>query len=62
MFRYIFVILDNMRQHGKIRHAPSEDLDQPWHPPCLLRVFAFGLKRIWTLTAVSDASDNTAHM
>ena len=36
--------------YQKVRHAPSKDFDQPGHPPSLLRVFAIGLKRIWTLT------------
>ena len=29
--------------------APSEDSDQPWHPPCLIRVFAVHMKKAWVL-------------
>ena len=34
----------------KIACAPSEDLDQPGHPPSLIRVFAVRLKKAWVLT------------
>ena len=30
--------------------APSEDLDQPGHPPSLIRVFAVRMKKAWVLT------------
>ena len=29
--------------------APSEDSDQPGHPPSLIRVFAVRLKKAWVL-------------
>ena len=29
--------------------APSEDSDQPGHPPSLIRVFAVGMKKAWVL-------------
>ena len=29
--------------------APSEDSDQPGHPPSLIRVFAFRMKKAWVL-------------
>ena len=38
------------RQHdktNKITCAPSEDSDQPGHPPSLIRVFAVRTKRPW---------------
>ena len=30
--------------------APSEDWDQPWHLPSLIRVFAVGMKKAWVLS------------
>ena len=30
--------------------APSEDLDQPGHPPSLIRVFAVRMKNAWVLS------------
>ena len=30
--------------------APSEDSDQPGHPPCLIRVFAVRIKKAWVLS------------
>ena len=30
--------------------APSEDSDQPWHPPSLIRVFAVRMKKFCTLS------------
>ena len=30
--------------------APSEDSDQPGHPPSLIRVFAVCMKKAWVLT------------
>ena len=30
--------------------APSEDSDQPWHPPNLIRVFAVRMKNAWVLS------------
>ena len=30
--------------------APSEDSDQPGHPPSLIRVFAFHIKNTWVLS------------
>ena len=40
-------------QHGKtneITCAPSEDLDEPGHPPSLIRVFAVRMKKSWVLS------------
>ena len=28
----------------------SEDSDQPWHPPSLMRVFSFRMKKAWVLS------------
>ena len=30
--------------------APSEDSDQPGHPPSLIRVFAVRMKKVWVLS------------
>ena len=30
--------------------APSEDPDQPGHPPSLIRVFAVRMKKAWVLS------------
>ena len=30
--------------------VPSEDSDQPWHPPSLIRVFAVPMKKAWVLS------------
>ena len=30
--------------------APSEDSDQPGHPPSLIRVFAVRMKKAWVLS------------
>ena len=45
--------------------APSEDPDQPGHPPSLIRVFAVRIKKAWTLAthwAHSEDSDQTGRM
>ena len=34
----------------KMTCAPSEDPDQPGHPPRLIRVFAVGMKKSWVLS------------
>ena len=34
---------------NKMACAPSEDSDQPGHPPCLIRVFAVRKKEAWVL-------------
>ena len=33
-------------------HAPSEYSDQPEHPPSLIRVFAVGVKKAWSLATL----------
>ena len=35
---------------NKMAIAPSEDTDQPAHPPSLIRVFAVNLKKYWVLS------------
>ena len=45
--------------------APSEDSDQPRHPPSLIRVFAVRMKKVWVLSshsAHSEDSDQTGQM
>ena len=37
--------------------APSEDSDQPWHPPSLIRVFAVHMKKAWVLNYPLSASE-----
>ena len=35
---------------NKMSFAPSEDSDQPGHPPSLIRVFAARMKKPWVLS------------
>ena len=35
---------------NKMACAPSEDSDQPGHPPSLIRVFAVSMKKAWVLS------------
>ena len=35
---------------NKLTCAPSEDSDQPGHPPCLIRVFTVRMKEAWVLS------------
>ena len=37
-------------QNQQNDYAPSEDSDQPGHPPSLIRVFAVRLKKVWALS------------
>ena len=39
---------DNVKTN-KIACAPSDDLDQPKHPPSLSSVFAVRMKKAWLL-------------
>ena len=39
-----------MTKTTKMACAPSEDSDQPGHPPSLIRVFAVGMKKAWALS------------
>ena len=48
-----FQILDLsclMTKPNKMACAPSEDSDQPGHPPSLIRVFAICMKKAWILS------------
>ena len=38
------------RQNQQCGCAPSEDSDQPGHPPSLIRVFAVRMKKAWVLS------------
>ena len=40
----------NMRQNQQNECAPSEDSDQPGHPPSLIRVFAVCMKKAWVVS------------
>ena len=40
---------------NKMTRAPSEDSDQPWHPPSLIRVFAVRMMKAWTLSCPLSA-------
>ena len=45
--------------------APSEDSDQPGHPPSLIRIFAVRMMKVWTLSYPlrdSEDSDQTGRM
>ena len=37
-------------QNQQIDCVPSEDSDQPWYPPSLIRVFAVRIKKAWVLS------------
>ena len=40
---------------NKVACAPSEDTDQPGHPPALIRVFAVRMKKSWVLSYLLSA-------
>ena len=42
-------------QNQRCGCAPSEDSDQPGHPPSLIRVFAVRMKKAWVLSYPSSA-------
>ena len=45
-----FSIIDPMHDKtNKLTCAPSEDSDEPGHPPSLIRVFAVCMKKRWVL-------------
>ena len=39
--------------------VPSEDSDQPGHPPSLIRVFAVRMKNVWVLSYLLSASEDS---
>ena len=43
----IIIIWAARRQNQQCGCAPSEDLDQPGHPPSLIRAFAVRMKKAW---------------
>ena len=45
---------------NKLACAPSEDSDQPGHPPSLIRVFTVRMKKAWVLSY--PLSDQTGRM
>ena len=56
-FSMPFIKIINVCSEVKLRHdktskmtAPSEDTDQPGHPPSLIRVFAVHMKKAWVLS------------
>ena len=40
---------------NKMTYAPSEDSDQPGHPPIVIRVFAVRMKKVWVLSCPLSA-------
>ena len=44
-----------MTKPKKMACAPSEDSDQPGHPPSLIRVFAVRIKKAWVLSYPMNA-------
>ena len=44
------VIRATTQQNQQNEYAPSEDSDQPGHPPRLIRVFAVRMKKPWVLS------------
>ena len=50
---------------NEMAYTPSEDSDQPEHPPSLIRVFAVPMKKTWVLShplSASEDSDQTGRM
>ena len=53
------------KNSNKMARAPSEDSDQPGHPPSLIRVFAVRMKKAWVLSyplSASKDSDQTGRI
>ena len=52
--KYLFIWADSNLSHLMTKptkwRAPSEDSDQPGHPPSLIRVFAVRMKKNWVLS------------
>ena len=42
--------LSRLMTKPKMTCVPSEDSDQPGHPPSLIRVFAVRMKKAWVLS------------
>ena len=48
---HLYVV--NEPQHDKTNKmtcAPSEESDQPGHPPSLIRIFTVSMKKIWIIS------------
>ena len=54
-YAMIIIILAATRQNQQNDCAPSEDSDQPGHPPSLIRVFAVRMKKPWVLSCPLNA-------
>ena len=50
LMRRLIIIWTISWQTNKMACAPSDDLDQPGHPPSLIRVFAVRMKKVWVLS------------
>ena len=50
MTAILFTIWAASWQNQQSECAPSEDTDQPGHPPSLIRVFTVRMKKAWTLS------------
>ena len=64
-FIYILHLWAASWQNRHCGCAPSEDSDQPGHPPSLIRVFAVRMKKAWVLSyplSTSEDSDQTGRM
>ena len=46
-------------QNQQSECAPSEDSDQPGHPPSLIRAFAVRMKKLWVLSYPLSASEDS---
>ena len=57
VIRFIFFrkISAATRQNQQSDCAPSEDSDQPGHPPSLIRVFSVRMKKAWPLSYTLSA-------
>ena len=47
---FVLNYLSRLMTTNKMACAPSEDSDQPGHPPSLIRVFAVRIKKTWVLS------------
>ena len=56
---FYIVIWTTTWQNQQNECTPSEDSDQPGHPPSLIRVFAVRMKKAWVLRLWSDWSESS---
>ena len=62
---YFYIFEPPHQKTNKMACAPSEDSDQPGHPPSLIRSFAVRMKKAWVLRYplnASEDSDQTGQM